>query len=75
MIHIHVTITKADCNDVILLEVLENIDKIHTHFEFNTCDQIHCNILLMEKLVFVMKMDVEKVQSRILDLYQSYELN
>ena len=75
MIHIHETITRADCNNVILLDVLENIDKIHLHFEFNTCDQIHCNILFMEKLVFVMNMDVEKVQSRKLDLYQSYELN
>ena len=48
MIHNHVTIIKADCNDVILLEVLENIDKIHTHFEFKTCDQIHCKIFYGE---------------------------
>ena len=47
MIHIHVTITKANCNDPISLEVLENIDKIDTHFEFKTSDQIPCNILYM----------------------------
>ena len=41
MIHIHVTITKAVCNNPILSEILKKIDQIHMHFDFNTCDQIH----------------------------------